>query len=140
LGSGLLNSAESLGLAGFLVVGVLALPLAVLAHFDAFAIVDLVLHRDVVAALAAFTGECDGDALVVFCHGESVLKVLCAYQKIRGIWGQSPRRRGYLGAEPPEGLLEDLDDAASANSTPTLTDSKLQALFHSNRLTQLNNH
>ena len=60
---------KSLGLAGLLVVGVLALPLAVLAHFDAFAIVDLVFHRDVVAALAAFTGECYGDALIVFCHG-----------------------------------------------------------------------
>ena len=85
-------------------VGVLALPLAVLAHFDAFAIVDLVLHRDVVAALAAFTGECDGDALVVFCHGESVLKVLCTYQKIRGHLGAEPPEEGVSGGRAPGGV------------------------------------
>jgi hypothetical protein len=55
-------------LAGFLVHGVLALPFAVLAHLDAFAIVDLVLHRDVVTTLAGFTCEGNGDALVVLCH------------------------------------------------------------------------
>ena len=91
IGPGLFqNRGKSLDLAGFLVVGVLALPLAVLAHFDAFAIVDLVLHRDVVAALAAFTGECDGDALVVFCHGELVLKVLVLTSAFGVSGGRAP--------------------------------------------------
>ncbi len=56
-------------LAGFLVHGVLALPFAVLAHLDALAVVDLVLHRDVVTSLAGFAGESNRDALFVLCHG-----------------------------------------------------------------------
>ena len=55
-------------LAGFLVVRVNPVPLAVLLHLDALAVVDLVLHRYVVATLALFTRQGDGDALVVLGH------------------------------------------------------------------------
>jgi hypothetical protein len=48
--------------------GVLALPLAVLLHIDAFTIVHLVLHRDVVTALAGFASQGDLNAFFVLCH------------------------------------------------------------------------
>src|SRR5438477_5244694 len=48
--------------------GVLAVPAAVLLHLDALAVVLLVLHRDVVAALAGLACERDLDPLVALCH------------------------------------------------------------------------
>ncbi len=50
--------------AGFLVGGVLAIPLAVFLHFDALAVVRLVLGGDVVPTLALLAFECDGNAFI----------------------------------------------------------------------------
>src|SRR6185436_7868669 len=56
-------------LAGFLVDGVALVPAAVLVHLDALAVVDLALHRDVVAALALLARERDLHPLLVLRHG-----------------------------------------------------------------------
>lgn len=45
-----------------------AVPAAVLLHLDAFTIVDLVFHRDVVAPLALLTRQRHLNALFVFSH------------------------------------------------------------------------
>ena len=55
-------------LARFLVGGVLAVKRAVLLHFEALAVVDLGLHRDVVPSLALGALEGDLHPLVVLCH------------------------------------------------------------------------
>ena len=57
--------------AGLLVDRVLAVPAAVLLELDALAVVDLVLRRDVVAALARLALEGDVDA---FCFNRELAK------------------------------------------------------------------
>ena len=56
------------GLAGLLVHGVLAIVVAVLLHLQAFTVVDLGLHGDVVAVLALGALQGDLHPLVVACH------------------------------------------------------------------------
>src|SRR5690242_16642366 len=64
-------------LPGLLVQRVLAVPAAVLLHLDALTVVDLVLHRDVVAPLADLARQGDGDALLTgLGHGGSLLRYL----------------------------------------------------------------
>ena len=55
-------------LASFLVGRVTTLPLAILLHLDALAVVDLVLGRDVVPTLAVLALERDLDPLLVLRH------------------------------------------------------------------------
>src|SRR4051794_27975134 len=56
------------GLTRLFVHRVALVPAAVLLHLDAFAVVDLRFHRDVVAALAVLAGESDLHAFVVLGH------------------------------------------------------------------------
>src|SRR5580704_9691550 len=58
-------------LSGLLVQRVLAVPAAELLHFDPLAVIDLVLRRDVVTALALLACQGDLDTLLVLCHGDS---------------------------------------------------------------------
>src|SRR5664279_1841038 len=60
-------------LSGLLVQRVLAIPAAELLHLDPLAIVHLVLRRDVVPSFALLAGQGDLDALLVLCHGDSLL-------------------------------------------------------------------
>ncbi len=84
----------------FFVDRVLVIPTAELLHFDAFAVVDARLHRDVVTTFAFFAGQRDLEPLVICfaCH----LEVLS--------------RRLYQNR-----LFQNLGDAARTNSTTTLT-------------------
>ena len=65
---------KGLFLASFLVDGVLALPLAIFVHFNAFTVIDLVLHCYVITAFALFAGQCDLDTLFVLCHRSLLFK------------------------------------------------------------------
>ena len=60
-------------LAGLLVDGVAAIPRAELLHLDPLTVVHLVLGRDVIPPLARLTGQRDLDALIVSCHGDSLV-------------------------------------------------------------------
>src|SRR5437868_3011440 len=57
------------------VEGVLAIPPAVLLHLDALAVVLLVLHGDVVAALAVLAGQRDLHSLLTLRHRLALLLV-----------------------------------------------------------------
>src|SRR4029450_6676601 len=62
-----------IALAGLLVHGVTPVVPAVLLHLDALAVVELVLHRDVVAVLAHGALERDLHALLSLAHGPASL-------------------------------------------------------------------
>src|SRR5690606_4431451 len=87
---------------------------AVLLHLESLAIVDLRLHRDVVAPLALGALEGDLHPLVGLGH-----------EKLPSWW------IAYGSA-----LLEDLGDAAGAHGAATLTDREPQTLVHRDRLTK----
>jgi len=115
------------GLARLFVDGVALVPAAVLLHLDALTVVDLALHRDVVAPLAVFARKSDLDALVIFCHTYSL--ALCVARSVRrgrSLAGEFDSLRSLTASCDPwtlaEALLLDLDDAAGTHSTATLTD------------------
>ena len=60
-------------LASLLVEGMTTVPRAELLHLDPLAIVHLVLGGDVVPPFARLAGQRDLDALVVSCHGDSLV-------------------------------------------------------------------
>ena len=62
------------GLPGLLVHGVLAVPTTELLHLDPFPVVQLVLRGDVIPSFALLTGQGDLDALLVLCHGDSLVR------------------------------------------------------------------
>ena len=83
---------------------------AVLLHLESLTVVDLGLHRDVVAPLAL--GALEGDLHPLVISGNVA---------------------GSLFLILVRGSLDDFGDAAGADGTTTLTDGKTQTLIHRDR-------
>src|SRR5947208_6541303 len=115
------SGSHPIGLTRLLVDGVALVPAAVLLHLDALAVVDLALHRDVVAPLAVLAGERDLDPLLVLRHFYSL--ALCGARYVRrgrSLAGEFARVRSLTASENPDStpshpLFFDFDDAAGAD-------------------------
>src|SRR5438128_4380077 len=100
------SASHPIGLTRLLVDGVALVPAAVLLHLDALAVVDLALHRDVVAPLAVLARERDLDAFLVLGHIYSL--ALCGARYVRrgrSLAGEFARSRSLTASGHPESRI-----------------------------------